>query len=413
MPVQRIRHRLALTLKVVNLQLTAGGKGFRHIAERHAILRPLRPGEARFNAAHIKRQGTGKDRLIARVAPHALRFGIGFHQRYLFFATSAETHIAERHVIDREETAGGAILWRHIGDGGAIGQGQSIQTVTVELDKFSDHAVLAQHLGDRQHQVSSGNTFAQFAAELKADHVRDQHRHRLAEHGGFRFNPAHAPAQHAEPVNHGGMGVGAHQGIRPRHPLSVHLFAPHRPSEIFQVDLVANPGARRHHAESAEGLLPPTQKCVAFVVPLHFQADVVFEGLVVAEAVDGHRVVDHQVARRKRVHLRGIAAQAFHRLAHGGQIHYRRHAGKVLHQDASRTVGDLPVGMGLFQPTGKGTNIFFSYRVTVLPAQQVLHQHLQRLGQSTDIAQLPLRQRQTVVMPGFLIDLQRVLTGFS
>jgi hypothetical protein len=34
-----------------------------------------------------------------------------------------------------------------IGDGGAIGQGQGIQTVTVELDKFSDHAVLAQHLG--------------------------------------------------------------------------------------------------------------------------------------------------------------------------------------------------------------------------------------------------------------------------
>ena len=48
-----------------------------------------------------------------------------------------------------------------------------------------------------------------------------------------------------------------------------------------------------------------------------------------------------------------------------------------------------------------------------LPAQQVLHQHLQRLGQSTDLAQLLLRQRQTVVMPGFIVDLQRVLTGFS
>ena len=176
---------------------------------------------------------------------------------------------------------------------------------------------------------------------------------------------------------------------------------------------MANPGARRHHAEAAEGLLPPAQKSVAFVVTLHFQADVVFEGLVVAEAVDGHRVVDHQVDRRKRVHLRGIPAQAFHRLAHGGQIHYRRHAGKVLHQHAGRTISNLPVGMGLLQPTSKGTNIFFSYRVTVLPAQQVLHQHLQRLGQSTDIAQLLLRQRQTVVMPGFLIDLQRVLTGFS
>ncbi|CDL23059.1 hypothetical protein [Klebsiella pneumoniae IS53] len=39
MPVQRIVNRLTLTLKVVNLQLAAGGEGFRNIAQRHAILR--------------------------------------------------------------------------------------------------------------------------------------------------------------------------------------------------------------------------------------------------------------------------------------------------------------------------------------------------------------------------------------
>ena len=134
---------------------------------------------------------------------------------------------------------------------------------------------------------------------------------------------------------------------------------------------------------------------------------------IFGQSGDRHRVVDHQVDRRQRVHLRGIAAQAFHRLAHGGQIHHRRYAGKVLHQDAGRAISNLPVGMGLLQPTGKGANIFFSHRVTVLPAQQVLHQHLQRLGQSTEIAQLLLRQRQTVVMPGFRVNLQRILTGFS
>ncbi len=123
MPVQRIVNRLTLTLKVVNLQLAAGGEGFRNIAQRHAILRSLRPGEARFDAAHIQRQGTGKDRLIARLAPHALGFSVGFHQRDLFFATAAETHIAERYVIDREKATGGAILRRHIGDGRPVGKG--------------------------------------------------------------------------------------------------------------------------------------------------------------------------------------------------------------------------------------------------------------------------------------------------
>ncbi len=273
--------------------------------------------------------------------------------------------------------------------------------------------MLAQHLGDRQHQIGGGDAFAQFAAELKAHDIRDQHRHRLTQHGGFRFNPAHAPAQYAETVNHGGMRVGAHQGIRPRHPLPIHLFAPDGPTEVFQVDLVTNTGARRHYAEAAEGLLSPAQKSVTFVVTLHFQTDVIFEGLVIAETVDGDRVVDHQIDGRQRVHFRGVAAQALHRLAHGGQIHDCRHAGKVLHQDARGTVGYLAVGMGLLQPAGQGTNIFFCHRVTVLPAQQVLHQHLQRLRQSTEIAQLFLCQRQTVVMPGFLVDQQRVLTGFS
>ena len=108
---------------MVNFQLAAGSKGFRHIAERHAILRPFRPGKACLNAAHVQRQGAGKDRLIARLAPHALRFGIGFHQGDLFFATAAQTHIAKRHIIDREETTGGAIFRGHIGDSGAIGQG--------------------------------------------------------------------------------------------------------------------------------------------------------------------------------------------------------------------------------------------------------------------------------------------------
>ena len=35
--------------------------------------------------------------------------------------------------------------------------------------------MLTQHLGNRQYQVSGGDAFAQFAAELKAHNIGDQH----------------------------------------------------------------------------------------------------------------------------------------------------------------------------------------------------------------------------------------------
>ncbi|SSW87044.1 Uncharacterised protein [Klebsiella pneumoniae] len=65
--------------------------------------------------------------------------------------------------------------------------------------------MLAQHLGDGQHQIGGGNAFRELSGQLEAHHIRNKHGYRLAEHGGFRFNTADAPAQHAQTVDHGGM----------------------------------------------------------------------------------------------------------------------------------------------------------------------------------------------------------------
>ena len=63
--------------------------------------------------------------------------------------------------------------------------------------------MLTQHLGDRQDQIRGGNAFGQFTGQLKAHHIGNEHRYRLAEHGRFRFNTTDAPAQNAKAVNHG------------------------------------------------------------------------------------------------------------------------------------------------------------------------------------------------------------------
>jgi hypothetical protein len=53
----------------------------------------------------------------------------------------------------------------------------------------------------------------QLAGELEADHFRDQHGHRLAEHRRLRLDAADAPAEHGQAVDHRGVRVGADQRI--------------------------------------------------------------------------------------------------------------------------------------------------------------------------------------------------------
>ncbi len=86
-----------------------------------------------------------------------------------------------------------------------------------ELDELVHHALLAQHLRDGEHQVGGGDAFLQFAEELEADHIRQEHVHRLAEHDGFGFDAAHAPAHHAQTVDHGGVRIGADQRVGVQH----------------------------------------------------------------------------------------------------------------------------------------------------------------------------------------------------
>ncbi|RMP63452.1 hypothetical protein ALQ18_200068 [Pseudomonas marginalis pv. marginalis] len=197
----------------------------------------------------------------------------------------------------------------------------------------------------------------------------------MAEHRGFSLNAANAPTENAQAVNHGGVRIGADQGVRVGDVPAAFVSVPHRLAKIFQVNLVTDAGAWRHHTEAVEGFLPPTQESVALVIALHFDTHVFFKRIVVTELIHGDRVVNHQVNRRQRVNLVNIATQPLHRFAHGGQIHHRRHAGKVLHQDARRAVGNFAIGMTGLQPIDDGFQIINLHGVAIHMTQQVFQQH--------------------------------------
>ncbi len=221
------------------------------------------------------------------------------------------------------------------------GRGQRVEPLAEELDELPDHAALAQHLGHGQDQIGGGGAGRQLAGQLEADHLGQQHRHRLAQHRGLRLDAAHAPADDAEPVDHRRVRVGADQRVGERADHAVLLLEEDDAGQVLEVDLVHDAGAGRHHAQAAERLLAPAQELVALAVALVLELDVAAERHRLTRRVDLHRVIDDEVGRSNRAHHLRRAAQRRERLAHGGQVDDRRDAGEVLQDDAGRAKRDL------------------------------------------------------------------------
>ena len=207
--------RLPALVRLAEFLVERLGEGGGRLGQRHAVLRPLRAGERRLDRAEIELERVGEDR-VGRVGCRATGPAPWRRPRPARRAPSCAPvalQIGERLRVDREEAAGRAIFRRHVGDGGAVRERQIGEAGAVEFDELADHALLAQHLGDGQHEIGGGDAFAQLAGQLEADDFGDQHGDRLAEHGRFRLDAADAPAQHREAVDHGGVAVGADQRV--------------------------------------------------------------------------------------------------------------------------------------------------------------------------------------------------------
>ena len=391
--------RLAEVLGQGRLELGGG------VGEQHAVLRTLRTGQRRQDGAEVKFQAVGEDRIrIAGLDPHPLRLGVGFDQVGAMGLTAGGAQIVDGGLGHREEAAGGAVFRSHVGDGRLVFQGQAREAGTEELDELADDALLAEHLGDGQHQVGGGRAVRHRARQAEADDFRDQHRDRLAQHGRFSFDAADAPAQDGQAVDHGGVAVGADDGVGIGDGFAGFLVQPDGLGEVLQVHLVADAGAGRHDAEVVEGRGAPAQEAVTLDVALILALDVLAEGLGGAEVVDHDRVVDDQVDGVQRVDLFRIGAEAGHGVAHGGQVDDGRNAGEVLHQHAGRTEADLVLDRALVvEPGGQRLQIVGADGGAIFVTQQVLEKHLHRDGQTRHVRKTGfLRGAKAVVDVGLI-----------
>ncbi len=343
------------------------------VGQLDAVLRALRAGDGRDDRRQVQLQRLGVDGLAGRVVPEALLLGVGLDERDLLLGPAGQAQVVDGLAVDREDADRGAELRRHVADRGAVRQRHGADALAVELDELADDALLAQHFGDRQHEVGGGGAGGQLTGELEADDARDQHGDRLAEHRGLGLDATDAPSQHADAVDHRGVRVGADQRVRVRLAVADHDDA----REVLDVDLVHDAGAGRDDLELVERGLAPAQELVALAVALVLQVDVQLERVRAAEDVGDDRVVDHELGGGERVHLLGVATQLGDGFTHGGEVDYARHTGEVLHHDAGGRELDLGVGFGVRVPGGERAHVVGGDVRAVLGPQQVLQQDLQ------------------------------------
>ncbi len=257
------------------------------------------------------------------------------------------------------------------------------QPVAEKLDKLADHALLAEDLGDRQHEVGGGGPRSEPAGQFEAHDFRHQQRERLAEHHRLCLDAADAPADHAQAVDHCGVAVGAHQrvGHSNRQPAVGRLPQKHAASQKLEIHLVHDADCRRHHTEVVEGLLAPAEEGIPLGVAAKLEIDVLLEGLMGAEEIDLHRVVDHEIHRHQWVDLLGITAEPLHRGPHGRQVDDAGHTGEVLQHDPGWLEGNLGSGRGSGVPGRKRPNVRLGDGIAIARPQQGLENRPQAVGQ--------------------------------
>ncbi len=363
-----------------------------HRGERNAVLRTRGSRKRRLDRRHVELEHL---RVLDRqrvVAPESLRLAVRLDGLHETFGAARQPHVRERLLVDREVADRRAILRRHVGDRRAVRERHLSEAGPEELHELVHDAVLAQHLGDAQHQVGGRHSLGQLAGELHAHHLRNQHVDGLSEHHGLRLDAAHTPAHDAKAVDHGGVAVGAHKRVG----IEDAVLLPHDLREVLEVHLVHDARRGRHHAELVERALPPLEELVALAVALELELAVDGDRHARAERVDLHGVVDHEVAWHKRVHLARVAAERLHRAAHRGKVDNARHASEVLQHHAAGHEGDLLLAWVARVVVGDRLHVIRGDHVAVKVAQARLEQHLDRVRQAVDVADGPERGEAAV-----------------
>ncbi len=333
-----------------------------------------RAGQGAHHGRQVKAQHALVFGGLEAVGPQAGGLGVGFHQRDLLVLAAGQPQVIDGLLVDGEHRGGGAVLRRHVRDGGAVAQRQAGGAFAVELQVGAHDFFLAQEFGQRQHHVGGGDAGAGAAGQFDADDVGQAHPRGAAQHHVLGFQAAHADGDHAQRVHVRGVAVGADQRVGEGHAV---LRVDHRRHPL-QVDLVHDAVARGHHLDVAEGLLGPVDEVEAVFVAAVFHRAVLGERVgIVAAVFHRQRVVDDQLHRHHRVDLGGVAALVGDGVAQAGQVDQRGLAEDVMTDHARRIPRKVQVAAAFDQLLER---VGQQHRIAA--AHQILRVHARGIGQA-------------------------------
>ena len=224
-------------------------------------MRTFWPGNAGLDSVHVEFERVTEECVrLTIMAPESLFLGVGFNDLDVVSVPARELEIPNCLAVNREDGAGRPELGRHVGQRCTISKRQGAQAVAVELDELADHTFLAKHFCHSQYQVGRGGSFLERAREFEANDVRNQHRNRLTKHGGFCFDAANTPTQHAERIDHGRVTVRADDGVGVSASNAVAVCVKDDATQILKIDLMNDTGVRWYDTKVLECRLAPTQE---------------------------------------------------------------------------------------------------------------------------------------------------------
>ena len=250
------------------------------VSEGDTVLGPARASKARLDVAEIEREHLVKLGIGVGVGPEeALLLGVGLGEGDDLGGTPGELQVPNRFVVDREHSAGGAVLRGHVGDRRAVGEREAREAWPEELHELADDTLRAQHFGHCQDEVGCGRSSRKATRETHPDDDRSRLRECLAKEHGLGLDATDAEADNAKPVDHGRVGVGADECVGEGGQLAIEFTRLNQWGQVLEVDLVDDSGARWDGPEVVKGLLGPAQELIALAVSLVLAGDVCAVGL--------------------------------------------------------------------------------------------------------------------------------------
>jgi hypothetical protein len=145
--------------------------------------------------------------------------------------------------------------------------------------------VFAQSLRDEQHEIGRGTARRERPDQMHSDHSRQRDRVRNTEQDRFGIQSAHAPAEHAQAVDHRRVRIGADDEIRGEQRPLRRVDSRDDAGDVLEIDLVDDAGARREDPQVAERGLRPLDEVVALAVAIEFPREVQRDRLGAARMV--------------------------------------------------------------------------------------------------------------------------------